>query len=524
LRFPAHGICTDSIPKTIPLEFFMKRIFTFGLVGIFGTALHAQTINVRGKISDGSGQPVANAIVELLQQGVKDTTGSDGAYSLTKTGVPIRPGSTILAESMRLDKGTLELTVGKTSPVKIEVFDVNGYVQDRDALPQAQPGVYHWRIANASHAHKMLVIQASIGPNVRTFRYLPSGKGASEGISAVARAGSAGGILAKAAAAVDTLKVSAAGKATKKIGIDSYDATVDVTLDTMPTGGVPKVTPSAATTVPSNFGTPVANPGKFTTNVTYQAYWYWKNAPSSEAFKSTPTYQKQTVPETKFYNVYLPPNYDAAKEYPLIIIMHGITDNPNMWIDRTNPKINVMFDNLITSNATKPFVAVFASGTVDDNQGAYYGFGAELMNELLPLIESKYSVKKDRGSRAMAGFSFGGMQTLTIGLCAHLKDFAWFGGLHPAGPPTPNATDIAKYVAAQDPVKYPLYYLYIGRGTNDKGAGASSADGLTTKGPYITAANFSSQDNITGGGRSHNYQSAQVALYNFVRMAFSPNY
>ncbi len=124
----------------------------------------------------------------------------------------------------------------------------------------------------------------------------------------------------------------------------------------------------------------------------------------------------------------------------------------------------------------------------------------------------------------MAGFSFGGMQTLTIGLCAHLKDFAWFGGLHPAGPPTPDANRIASCVAGQNPQSYPLHYLYIGRGTADKGAGASSANGLATKGPHITSANFSSQDNITGGGGGHNYGSAQVALFNFVKMVFSTDY
>lgn len=503
----------------------MKRICAFAWVVVFGSALQAQTIDVRGRVSNGAGQPVAGAVVELAQQGLKDTTGSDGAYSIVKPGVSLRPNTAAPRENITLENGILEFTVGGTTRLNIEVFDLSGNLLEKESLQKAQPGVYQLNVENRPHSKQMLFIQASMGPHVRIFRYFPSKQGFPQGISSMAGPRSAGGMLVKTAAAVDTLKVSAAGRVPKKIGLSSYDTTVNVALDTMSAGGVPKVTPSIATTIPALYGNPVANPGKFTTNVSYQVYWYSANAPSSEAFRSTPGFQKQTTPKTKFYNVYLPPNYDAQKEYPLIIIMHGITDNPNMWIDRSNPKINVVFDNLITSNATKPFIAVFAAGTVDNAQGGYYAFGAELMNELLPLIESKYPVRKDRGSRAMAGFSFGGMQTLSIGLCAHLKEFAWFAGLHAAGPPTPNSADIAKYVAAQDPETYPLYYLYLGTGTNDTGAGSSSANGLATKGPHITTANFSWQNNLTGtGGGSHNYMTAQVGLYNFLRMAFSPNY
>ena len=145
-----------------------------------------------------------------------------------------------------------------------------------------------------------------------------------------------------------------------------------------------------------------------------------------------------------------------------------------------------------------------------------------LTHDLLPFLEANYSIRKDRGSRAMAGFSFGGMQTINIGLCAHLKDFAWFAGLNAAGG-NAGATDIAKYVEMQNPQMYPLHYFYIGVGNNDgtaAGSSAASANGLTTKGPHITSANFSFQNNIPGG---HDYPTAEVALYNFLRMAFGPN-
>ena len=288
------------------------------------------------------------------------------------------------------------------------------------------------------------------------------------------------------------------------------------------TGGAPHVTPQNATSVPAMYGNPVTNPGKLTTKVMYPAYYYSTTASASEAFKSTPTIPKQSTPVMKPCNVYTPPGYDKQTQYPLIVIMHGITDNENTWNERSRPNVATLFDNLITSKATKPFVAVFALGTVQNSTNGYYAFGAELMNDLLPFIEANYSVSKDRGSRAMAGFSFGGMQTINIGLCAHLKEFAWFAGLNAAGG-NAAADDIAKYVAMQNPQMYPLYYFYIGVGNNDSTAGgscAASANGLTSKGPSITSANFSFQNNIPGG---HDYPTAEVSLYNFLRMAFAAN-
>jgi enterochelin esterase-like enzyme len=291
---------------------------------------------------------------------------------------------------------------------------------------------------------------------------------------------------------------------------------------TGPLGGAPHVTPQNATSVPAMFGDNVANPGKLTTKVMYPVYWYSTTASSSEAFKSTPSIPKQSTPVMKPLNVYTPPGYDKQNQYPLIIIMHGITDNENTWNERSKPNVAKLFDNLITSKATKPFIAVFALGTVNNATNGYYAFGAELTNDLLPFLEANYSISKDRGSRAMAGFSFGGMQTINIGLCAHLKEFAWFAGLNAAGG-NANATDIAKYVGMQNPEMYPLYYFYVGVGNNDGTAGgssAASANGLATKGPYITSANFSFQNNIPGG---HDYPTAEVSLYNFLRMAFAPN-
>lgn len=303
-----------------------------------------------------------------------------------------------------------------------------------------------------------------------------------------------------------------------------------------PTGGgaPPHVTPQNATTVPAMYGNAVTGGGKWTAQ-TYPVYYYTTQTggSASQVFTTIP---KQSTPIMKPCNVYTPPGYDPQTQYPLIVIMHGITDNENTWNERSNPNVVKLFDNLIVSKVTKPFIAVFPQGnskpdyktdTSYTNTAGYYLFGNELTNDLLPFIEANYSVAKDRGLRAMAGFSMGGMQTINVGLCSHLKNFAWFAGLDPAGGNF-GADDIAKYVQMQDPASNPVYYFYISVGKSDSTAGSSaaaSANGLATKGPSITPANFSFQNNIGGQGvpsGNHDYPTAEVGLYNFLRMAFAP--
>lgn len=288
---------------------------------------------------------------------------------------------------------------------------------------------------------------------------------------------------------------------------------------TGPIGGVPHVTVQNATSIPAMFGTAIANPGTWTGKM-YPAYYYNANGSVADIYKPP---VKQSMAMMKPVNIYTPPGYDPQTQYPYIVVLHGFGNNEDRFYELAQPKLVPLFDNLITMKATKPFIAVFPNGTVggQSNAAGYYNFGGELMNDLIPFIEANYSVKKDRGSRALTGFSFGGMQTILIGLCAHLKDFAWFSGLDPAGGSFP-ATEIASRVAMQSPEMYPLYYFHISVGSSDTTAGssaASAANGLATKGPYITSANFNFQNNIPG---AHTYPTAEVGLYNFLRMAFAP--
>ena len=62
---------------------------------------------------------------------------------------------------------------------------------------------------------------------------------------------------------------------------------------------------------------------------------------------------------------------------------------------------------------------------------AFGKFDQDLLGSLIPFIEAKYSVIKDRESRALAGLSMGGGQSLNFGL-GNLDTFAWVGGFSSA--------------------------------------------------------------------------------------------
>ena len=75
-----------------------------------------------------------------------------------------------------------------------------------------------------------------------------------------------------------------------------------------------------------------------------------------------------------------------------------------------------------------PLVAVFPNGRAQKNDRAegnvfasapaFAVFERDLFDDVIPAIESRYSVKTDRESRALAGLSMGGGQTLNFGLHA----------------------------------------------------------------------------------------------------------
>jgi enterochelin esterase-like enzyme len=158
-------------------------------------------------------------------------------------------------------------------------------------------------------------------------------------------------------------------------------------------------------------------------------------------------YKSGVVGDQRDYYVYTPPGYDprARKKYPTLYLLHGFSDDASGWT--AVGRANVIFDNLIAQGKTRPMVIVMTLG-YGAPEIVSHGFGASredalrqrnfdrftqaLLTEVIPQIESTYHVIKDRNSRAIAGLSMGGAESLLTGL-NHRDEFAWIGAFSSGG-------------------------------------------------------------------------------------------
>jgi len=101
-----------------------------------------------------------------------------------------------------------------------------------------------------------------------------------------------------------------------------------------------------------------------------------------------------------------------------------------------------------------------AEGDIFRHAPAFAAFEQDLLNDVIPTIEARYSVQADREHRALAGLSMGGGQALNFGL-AHLDTFAWVGAFAPAPNTKPAAELVPDPAAAREKLK--LLWLSCGK-------------------------------------------------------------
>jgi poly(3-hydroxybutyrate) depolymerase len=204
------------------------------------SAFAQTTIDLSGKVTNRAGNSITNAIVTLVGQGLKDTTGTDGAYKLsqaTSVKLPLlKPNS----QSITLYKNFIDFSLPNPSPVQVEVFDVKGVLLKKELKQNTTTGFYRFNIEENFRTEKLLVIKASVGRDEVTFRYLPFHNGNSTvnryntSNTPVEEKG-----LSKITAISDTLRTTAANYTTNSTPISSYSQVVNITLDTAGGGAKP---------------------------------------------------------------------------------------------------------------------------------------------------------------------------------------------------------------------------------------------------------------------------------------------
>ena len=183
----------------------------------------------------------------------------------------------------------------------------------------------------------------------------------------------------------------------------------------------------------------------------------------------TITYNSKSIGVDRKAVVYTPPNYDANQKYPVLYLMHGIGGNETHWT--TLCAANKVLDNLIADKKAVPMIIVMPNGRATAEPPSsnfmsdfnYYAFfEKDLLQDLMPYIESHYSVKTDRDHRALTGLSMGGGQGLNFGI-NNIDKFAWVGGFSSA----PNLQSPDVLVPKIQQAKDKLSLLWIGCGDKD---------------------------------------------------------
>lgn len=153
--------------------------------------------------------------------------------------------------------------------------------------------------------------------------------------------------------------------------------------------------------------------------------------------------------------VAIPPDYDPARTYPVVYLLHLWGRDETFWTDRLAAHIRLAEG--VAAGALPPFILAMPQGDksfylnaadppgIDwahspyNAEGAFYhnafelygNYGDYLLKEAIPFVEAEYPVRTDCEGRAIGGLSMGG-----TGAAVHaFTDPARFGavGLHSPG-------------------------------------------------------------------------------------------
>jgi enterochelin esterase-like enzyme len=264
-------------------------------------------------------------------------------------------------------------------------------------------------------------------------------------------------------------------------------------------------------------------------------------------------------------SVYLPPGYSASTKYPVLYLLHGIGGNETHW---PGPgAAGAILDNLAADGKAVPMIVVMPNGRASNEPStlfagrgpggagpdgarpggaatggggppagapgaggpgaggtrggpggmnpeamrvefeAYAAFERELIGDLIPFIEKRYSVQSDRAHRALAGLSMGGGQALNFGL-NNVDTFAYVGGFSSA----PNTKAPAELVP-NPAVARQLDLLWVSCGNED---GLFNISASVHE--HLTAQNVPHQWHIDAGG--HTFPVWKNDLYHFASLLF----
>ena len=139
------------------------------------------------------------------------------------------------------------------------------------------------------------------------------------------------------------------------------------------------------------------------------------------------TYYSETCGMERGYSILLPVDYSKDKKYPVLYLLHGIFGDEFSFANDPGNKIKEIVGNMTEDGIIDETIVVCPNMYAKTDPAQQPGFDAEacrpydnfindLVNDLMPYIESEYSVLTGRENTYLAGFSMGGRETIYITL------------------------------------------------------------------------------------------------------------
>jgi enterochelin esterase-like enzyme len=196
-------------------------------------------------------------------------------------------------------------------------------------------------------------------------------------------------------------------------------------------------------------------------------FYQWSDVPHGTVHLQN--YFSKPLTRLRRLRVYTPPGYeqDADKHYPVLYLFHGTGDTEATWTEFG--RAHLILDNLIAAGKAVPMLLVMPDGHADlqgeegDHRENFIKFETDVLDSVIPLVDSTYRTIPTSAGRAINGLSLGGMQSLEIGM-NHAELFTYVGGMSAY---VPEPYDLLEKALQNKDINKQLKLLRISIGKND---------------------------------------------------------
>ena len=234
-----------------------------------------------------------------------------------------------------------------------------------------------------------------------------------------------------------------------------------------------------------------------------QDFYAVKNVPHGQVTQVL--FPSKETGQTHRAFVYLPPQYDGKKKFPVLYLQHGWGEDETAWSNQGHA--NLIMDNLIAEGKCKPFIIVMTYGMTNEVKFGglrsfdFTKFERVLVDELVPYIDANFKTIAKKDMRAMAGLSMGGMETRNITL-ARPEVFGYYGLLS-------GGTYSPEDIKSPDQVKV----IFMSCGSKEY------PDGILKSAEALKAAGFNAVGYVSEG-TGHEFQTWRRSLYQMAPLLF----